>query len=118
MSRTTNVPMWYAKQFPEYRGQTPEGYLKAHDPIVWQGYDKTPDREKVLIIRRTQLLVRRKAELLRRRLGWYTTKKGKRYPFFTGDLVFIMTRKGTRVYQVWYDVRTKRFARVPKWYPK
>jgi len=116
-SRVNRIPQYYARKFPEYRGQTPEAFLKQYDPLVWQGYDKTPNSVKVAIIRVTQLLVRRKAELLRRRLGWYTTRKGRRYPRFTGDLVFIMTKKGTRVYQVWYNVATKRFGRRPAWYP-
>lgn len=118
MSRTTNIPMYYAERFPEYINQSPEAFLKKHDPLLWHGIDKTPVTEQLIIIQRTQLLVMRKAELLRRQLGWYTTRKGVRYRQYTGGLVYIEATRNMKIYRIWYSPETKRIVKAPDWYPK
>lgn len=118
MSRTTNVPMYYGELFPEYPNETPEAFLRKHDPLLWHGIEKTPVTEQLIIIQRTQLLVLRKAELLKRQLGWYTTRKGVRYRQYEGGFVYIEATRNLKVYRIWYDTGIKRIVKAPDWYPK
>lgn len=115
MSRTTNVPQYWTRKFPETRRQTLEQFLKKHGPLLWKGFDKTPEAEKAIIISKTNRGLRRKAETLKRITGRYTGKTtGKIYDEVSNEYIIIPTWRGMRFYRI----DTRRFAKTPDWFTR